>query len=381
MSEDFYSLLGVSRNSSPSEIKQSYKKLARKYHPDNKETGSEEMFKKVGEAYSILSDTQKKAAYDRLGHEAFVKGAAGGSYGSHFTSTEIFDDLQDVFDTFFGGGFGASHGRRGGAKRRERGGDIQVILDLDFLEAAFGGTHKLSVNRMVTCKTCDGSGADPSVGVKTCPTCQGTGEVKKVTQSFLGMITQVSTCPTCSGTGTVNPVPCKTCNGKGKIKKQEDLEVKIPAGAENGSRLVWSHRGNDGRNGGPAGDLYILLKVKPHPKFKRQGLDIFEEVEINTWQAIMGDSIEVETIHGKEEVEIKSGTQPNTVLKLNSKGIKLDNGKYGDHHLKLKVVIPNKKELNKELIELIQEKVSPSDQKPSAGEAFANFFKKATGSD
>ncbi|HEY9886288.1 MAG TPA: DnaJ domain-containing protein, partial [Vampirovibrionales bacterium] len=196
MSEDFYSLLGVNQNSSTAEIKKSYKQLARKYHPDNSSTGNEEMFKKIGEAYAVLSDSQKKSVYDQVGHEAFVNGGsragAGGFGGGSFFSD--FGDMDDIMSTFFGGSFGG--GRSSQRNRRQRGGDVQVTTDLTFMEAVKGKTQEIKFNRLTECKTCDGSGADPAVGVKTCETCNGMGEVKRTTQSFLGMVTQISTCPT-----------------------------------------------------------------------------------------------------------------------------------------------------------------------------------------
>ncbi len=375
--EDYFSLLELNQNCSPEDIKRNYKKLARKYHPDNKDTGNEEVFKKIGEAYSILADPQKKAAYERYGHEAFTQGGRGGS--SQFTNSDLFDDLSDLFETFLGGSASASGGSR--RKRRERGSDVQVILELDFLESAFGVNRKIKLNRLINCKACDGSGADPNVGVQTCPTCKGNGEVRMATQSFLGVITQVSTCPTCKGTGNIIKTPCKVCAGQSQIKEENELDIKIPKGAEDSSRLIWPQKGNDGRNGGPAGDLYILLKVKPHPKLKRQGLDIFEEKTISVWQAIMGDEIEIETIHGSQTIEIKAGLQPNTLTTLNSQGIKLDSGQAGSHHIKFNVQIPNKKDLPAELIQLISKENLENKESRKAGfaENFANLFRKKDG--
>ena len=343
MTEDFYALLGVERNCSLADLKQNYKRLARQYHPDNKETGDENMFKKIGEAYTVLSDPQKKAVYDRVGHEGYAQGGARYGGGGAYNSAEMFGDLHDVFETLFG----SSGGRRSRRNMRERGSDQQIVLELEFLEAAFGGLKTIKINRLINCTACSGTGADPTVGVKTCTTCQGSGEVKRVTQSFLGTITQVSTCPTCSGSGTIIPSPCKSCSGKGQIRQASDLELKIPKGVEEGSRLVWSQKGNEGRNGGPAGDLYILLQVKPHARFKRDKLDIHEEINISVWQAILGHNLEIETIHGSQAVELKAGLQPNTVISLSSYGIRLDNGQSGNHLLKVNVQIPHKKDVPK----------------------------------
>ena len=371
--QDYYQLLGLGRNCSSNEIRQSYKKLARKYHPDNKETGNEELFKKIGEAYSVLSDPQKKALYDRVGHEAFLQGGRGTAYNQGFDGSELFDDLQGVFDSFFGTSFGSGFARKRGRNRRERGADLQVLVELDFMDAAFGGSKKVKISRLITCQPCNGSGADPSVGTKQCTTCHGSGEIRHVTQSLLGMITQVSTCPACQGNGTMITAPCKACSGKGQTKQEVELEVKIPKGAEDGSRLVWTQKGNEGRNGGPTGDLYLLLKVKPHPRLKRQGLEIYEEMDVSVWQAIVGDEVEVETIHGPQKIEIKAGSQPNTIITLNSMGIKLDNGQAGNHHVKLMVKIPNKKDLPKNILEAIQAEVQDGEQKQKSS-SFASFF-------
>ncbi len=372
-SEDYYSILEVGQSASSSEIKQSYKKLARKYHPDNKETGDENLFKKLGEAYSVLSDEQKRSVYDRLGHQAFAEGGGSTRYGAGFNNADMFNDLSDVFETFFGSSF-ASGGARRGRNARERGADLQVVLDLDFTEAAFGANRKITVSRLINCQSCSGSGADPSVGLKTCTSCQGTGEVKRVTQSFLGVITQVSTCPTCQGKGSIISTPCKTCSGKGQSKEASELDVKIPKGVEDGSRLVWSQKGNEGRNNGPSGDLYILLRVKPHPRLKREKLDIFEEVNINVWQAIMGEKLQVETIHGSQEVEIKPGMQSGTVISLNGMGIQLENGQSGGHHVRFNVQIPHRKDLPKEMQEFINEEILGKEENHLS--AFANLFKR-----
>lgn len=374
MTEDFYGLLGVDSNCSSADLKQSYKRLARKYHPDNKETGDENMFKKIGEAYAVLSDPQKRGLYDRLGHEGYSQGGARYGGGGSYSSADIFGDLHDVFETFFG--YSNASNRRSRRNMREKGSDQQIVLEIDFLEATFGGPRTITVNRLINCTSCNGTGADPSVGVKTCTTCQGSGEVKRVTQSFLGTITQVSTCPTCNGLGTTIPNPCKSCAGKGQIRHASELELKIPKGVEDGSRLVWSQKGNEGRNGGPSGDLYILLQVKPHPRFKRDKLDIYEEININVWQAIFGYSLEVETIHGSQSVDLKAGLQPNTVISLNSYGIRLDNGQSGNHLLKINVQIPHKKDLPKELADLIKQEIEPKKDEKNNSSPFANLFRR-----
>ena len=348
---DFYEILGVPRDVSEKDLKSAYKKLARKYHPDNKETGNEDMFKKISEAYMVLSDPQKKASYDRVGHEAFKSGGAGaGAYSNiNFGNSEIFEQFEDLFEEFFGGG-----SRRSGSSRntraQRRGTDTYQVINIDFLEAVFGVEKEIKIERLVTCSVCNGSGADPKTPPVTCPTCGGAGEVKQSTRSFFGIVTQITTCPTCRGTGKIIKNQCPQCKGKKFEKKTETLQVKIPKGVENGMKILLRGKGNDGENSGPAGDLYLGIKVSPHKIFQRDGLDIIQELNINIWQAILGDNIEIETVHGKQNIEIESGSQPDKVIRLKSKGIILDNGQKGDHYVKLNIIVPSKKDIKDDML-------------------------------
>lgn len=363
MKEDFYDILEVSKSASSSDIKRAYRNLARKYHPDNKETGDEEMFKKVGEAYSVLSDDQKRAVYDRVGHSAF-KAGGGGSSGFaggdvDFGFESVFTQFEDLLEGFFDPGFGGGRRRGGssnGGRRAERGADLLADLQIEFLEAAFGTEKKIKIARQATCEACKGTGSDPEHPPSACYTCNGTGEVKKSVRSFLGTITQVMTCPTCNGRGVVITHPCKTCKGRGLSTQEEELSIKIPAGIESETRILWSGKGNGGANGGNSGDLYVRILVKSHEKFVRDGLDIASHVDINVWKAIKGGSLSVGTIHGEEIMNLKSGVQSGETLRLSGKGINLENGKKGDHYVKVNVLIPKEQDLPENLRNLIDEK-------------------------
>ncbi|MDX1917707.1 MAG: molecular chaperone DnaJ [Candidatus Caenarcaniphilales bacterium] len=354
MPENYYELLGLSQGASDSDIKRSYKKLARTYHPDNRETGDENMFKKIGEAYAILSDPDKRALYDRVGHEAFTQ--SGGGRGYSPMGDEIIDDLHSVFESFFGTNFGAGSQARS-RNTRQRGADLQIGLEIEFMEAAFGAQKTTTYQRQVLCGACHGNGSDPATPPKTCQTCQGRGEVRRTSQSFLGMVTQVTTCPTCAGNGKIITSPCRVCAGKGRNIEKSEIEITVPKGVDENSRLVWRGKGHDGKNGGPPGDLYVVLKIKPHTRLKRKGLDVFEEKEISVWQAILGDELSIETIHGEHQISVKPGTQSNTKLVLSGMGVWLDNGQHGNHQVELKVKIPTKKDLSKELQDLIESQV------------------------
>ncbi len=370
MSEDFYGLLGLSRDCTAQEIKQAFKKQARQFHPDNKETGDENLFKQLNEAYSVLSDPEKKAYYDRVGHQAYVSGGRGSAGAGYAGGEEIFDDLEKVFDTFFGGGGFSQNKRRG--RQAQRGEDLQATLEIDFLEAVFGLEKTLEMARLINCQACTGTGSEPGHPPKACTSCNGQGEIRRTSRSFIGTITQVQTCPSCQGEGKIVSKPCNGCSGRGRKKESSQLEIKIPKGIEHGTRLLWQGRGNEGAQAGPAGDLYVLVRVKPHSSFKRDGLNILEEREVSVWQAIMGDSISIPTVHGEENLEIKSGTQQGATIKLSGSGIKLDNGRAGDHLVKVDLRIPHKADLPKELREMLESMVHGEGK--SGPSLFENLF-------
>jgi len=358
-SNDYYDLLGLSRDASEADIKSAYKKAARKYHPDNTETGNEETFKKIGEAYEVLKDPQKRSLYDQYGAEA-LKAGAGGFGGGGFHG-QGFEDLSDVFSSFFGGGGFAGGFRSGGGGRRanypERGQDHEMAIKLQFLDPLQEIKKKIRINPLVNCSDCNGVGAkNPSADMQTCPSCNGHGEVVTVQNSILGQIRHAQTCPTCRGKGKIIKNPCGTCKGRGQMREEKEVEIKIPAGVEDGSHLRLHGMGDAGKHGGPSGDIYVVLRIANDPKFERHGADIYTELKIDYADAALGDKLEIETVHGKTELEIKAGSQFGQVYTIKNKGMpKLNrNNQYGDHFVKIKIETPTKlsaeeKELLKQL--------------------------------
>ncbi len=344
---DYYEVLGVSKTATEDELKKAYRKLARKYHPDlNKDDPqAADKFKEVNEAYSVLSDAQKRAAYDQYGHAAFQQGG-GGAGGNPFGGFQGFsgsfggEGMDDIFNMFFGGA------GRGGARRQadngpRQGSDLRMDMQITFEEAAFGTEKKVRLNREEECETCHGSGSAAGYSPETCPDCHGTGEIRVTQNSLFGQVVNVRTCPRCHGTGKIVTHPCKDCHGTGRVKKKRTLTVKIPAGVDNGSRLRVSGEGEAGIRGGRAGDLYVYLYVKPHKFFDRDGTTVSCEVPISIVQATLGAEIEVPTLYGKVSVKVPEGTQPGRVLRLRDKGIpSLRTGQKGDEMIRLKVVIP-----------------------------------------
>lgn len=350
MAGDYYELLGVSRSADKEEIKRAYRRLARKYHPDvNKEAGAEERFKEINRAYEVLSDPEMKARYDRFG-EAGVNSAAGAGF-------QDFSDLggfADIFESFFSGfstGMGQQARRRAGPVR---GDDLRLELKLDFREAVFGGEKEIRISHLETCTNCKGSGAKPGTQPRVCSTCNGVGQVRRATRTPFGSFTQVSVCPTCNGSGQMIEDKCEVCGGSGQKQEAKKLKISIPAGVDNGTRLRVSGEGDAGQRGGPPGDLYVYLFVNEDAKFQRDGINILSEIKISYLQAILGDRIEVETVDGPVEVTINPGTQPNTVLTLEHRGVpRLGNpASRGDHLLTIQIDIPTR--INAEERELLE---------------------------
>lgn len=341
MAGDYYDILGVSRDADKEEIKRAYRRLARKYHPDvNKEPGAEERFKEINRAYEVLSEPEMRARYDRFG-EAGVSGAGAGGYGQDFG-----DSFADIFESFFSG-FGGGMGSQTASRRRTgptRGDDLRLDLRLEFKEAIFGGEKEIRIRHLETCETCNGTGAKPGTFPKTCSTCGGSGQVRRATRTPFGSFTQVSVCPTCNGTGQIIEEKCVSCGGEGLKEVTKKLKITIPAGVDNGTRLRVSNEGDAGKRGGPAGDLYVFLSVDSSPNFKRDGINILSEVKISYLQAILGCTLEVETVQGKTSLTIPAGTQPNTVLTLENQGVpRLGNPvSRGDHLITVLIDIPTR---------------------------------------
>lgn len=329
---DYYEILGVPRNATQDEIKGAFRKLARKYHPDvSQEPDAEERFKEINEAYGVLSDEQKRAAYDRFGH-AGVQGAGG--------MPDFAVDFSDIFEEFFGmGGFGRSAQRSRSMPRR--GADLQIRVELSFEEAVFGVEKEIEFTRDEICSTCRGSGAEPGTSPVRCPTCNGSGEVRQVRQTILGSMVQVSTCPTCGGAGETIATPCHTCNGRGLERKTRRKTVAIPAGVDEGNQIRLAGEGQPGINGGPNGNLYLLISVRKHKYFKRRENDILLDLNINVAQAALGAEVPVPTVDGVEMLRIPPGTQPGKVLRLRGKGVPYlrGNGR-GDQLVIINVEIP-----------------------------------------
>jgi molecular chaperone DnaJ len=349
---DYYDLLGVARDADADTLKRAYRRLARQYHPDiNKEPGAEDRFKEIGRAYEVLSDPQTRSRYDQFG-EAGLGGGGGmpdmGDMGG----------FADLFETFFSGFGGGPAGPGGGGARRRgprQGDDLRFDLTISFSEAVFGQEKEIQIRHLETCSTCSGSGAKSGSGPTTCGTCGGAGQVRRATRTPFGSFTQVAPCPTCEGTGQVIADPCTACGGQGLQQVRKKLRINIPAGVDSGTRLRVASEGNAGQRGGPAGDLYVFLTVQSHPTLRRDGINIHAEVTINYLQAILGDTIEVETVEGPAQLEIPAGTQPGAVLTLNGKGVpRLGNPvARGNQLISIKVQLPTK--LNGEERELLEQ--------------------------
>jgi molecular chaperone DnaJ len=343
MKRDYYEVLGVGKDASPEEIKKAYRTLARKYHPDvNKEPDAEEKFKEVKEAYDVLSDPQRKAQYDRFGHQDPNQGFGG--FGG-FDSSGM-GGFGDIFDMFFGGG-----GRRNPNAPR-KGADLQFSLQVNFLEAVFGKEADIEIPKEAECDTCHGSGAKPGSGVETCKTCHGTGQQEVVANTPFGRIVNRRICQTCDGKGKVIKEKCPSCRGTGRVKVRRKIHLNIPAGVDDGAQLRVAGEGEPGVNGGPPGDLYVILRVKAHEFFEREGNDIYCEVPITFAQAALGDEIEVPTVDGRVKLKIPAGTQTETFFRLRGKGVPYLRGSgRGDQHVKVRVVTPTKlTERQKELL-------------------------------
>jgi molecular chaperone DnaJ len=367
---DYYEVLGVSRDANPDQIKKAYRQLAKKYHPDvNKDDkDAAEKFKEVAEAYEVLSDDQKRATYDRFGHDAFdpTRGGAGG-FG------EGMGGFSDIFDLLFG--------TAGGQRRHsgpQRGSDREVRLDINFEEAVFGSEKDFDLQRVEKCATCKGNGAEPGSPIKTCPQCKGSGQVRSAQSTPFGRFETVKTCSRCQGDGKIIEKPCTACKGTGKVRKKRTINVKIPAGIDTGARLRMSGEGELGINGGPSGDLYIVIVVRPHEKFHRDGYTLITETEIDFVQASLGAEIEIPLLGGmSHKLDVPAGSQPGDVITVKGKGIPhLHGQRSGDLKVYLKVKIPTK--LTKRQKELLMNFYNDNDNKENK-KGIINKFKDAMG--
>ena len=342
---DYYEVLGLNKGASDDEIKKAFRKMAMKYHPDKNpgDKKAEEKFKEINEAYAVLSDPEKKDKYDRFGHAGVDPNAGFGGAGGGFGGFGGFEDIFDMFGGAFGGfgGFGGnSHSRR---NSQRKGSDLQKSITIDFKEAAFGTKKQIRINKYVKCKTCNGTGAAPGTSKKQCSRCGGTGEIRTSQRTPLGTFQSVSPCPDCNGTGEINETPCRDCGGTGRVKDNVTISINIPAGVDNDSVIPIKGQGEPGINGGPDGDLYIVINVKPHKLFERRGQDLWLEIPITFEQAALGDDIVVPTLEEKVSYKVPAGTQPGTVFRLKGKGIKsVRNNRKGDLYVKVILEIPTK---------------------------------------
>ena len=372
---DYYEVLGLKKGASDDEIKKAFRQMARKNHPDvNKDDPeAETRFKEINEAYQVLSDSQKRAAYDHYGHAGtdpnFNPGAgAGGGYGDFG-----FEGMGDIFDMFFGGG--GTRRRRSGP---EQGADLRFDLRITFEEAAFGATKTVQIPRTENCPECHGNRAKPGTPINTCSVCKGTGQVQVSQNTPFGRFMNVHACENCGGEGKTIQTPCPTCNGRGRVRRTREIEVKIPAGVDGGSRLRVSGEGEAGLRGGPSGDLYVFLTVKTHPLFQRHGDDVISEAEVGLAQAALGTTITVPTLDGEVEVKIPEGTQTGTVFRLKGKGVTHLRGHgRGDHHLRVKVAIPTK--LSREQREALRKYAEASGEMIAEEKTFGQKLKDALG--
>jgi molecular chaperone DnaJ len=369
---DYYEILGVARTASQAEIKKAYRRLARQHHPDvSEDADADERFKEISEAYEVLSDEQKRAKYDRFGH-AGVRGTGAGGFEDFG-----FGGVADIFEEFFGAGFGRSRRRRQGPRR---GSDLRYDLKVSFEEAVFGAEKEIEIRRPEVCPTCDGSGAAPGTHPERCTNCNGTGEVRRVQQSILGQFVNVATCPSCRGEGEVITSACDTCHGRKQVEQQRTLKVRIPAGIRPGQQIRLSGEGAPGNSGGPAGNLYVVVDVERHPIFQRRDDDILINLEINMAQAALGDEVVVPTVDGEASLKIPAGTQSGTVFRMRDRGVPHLNGNgRGDQMVMTQVVIPTslsstQRELLEELADTLGKAVVPQREK-----GFLNDLKDALG--
>lgn len=338
MTRDYYEILGVDKNASQSDIKNAFRQQARKLHPDvNKAPDAEEKFKELGQAYEVLSNEEKRAMYDRYG----VDGLKNAGYDTSGPFDFGFGDLSEILSSFFGGGFGGFGERNPNGPRR--GSDLRLDINLEFEEAVFGAEKEVEIEHTEVCETCKGTGAKAGSTPQTCPVCRGTGQVRQETRTFMGSFVQVGMCPECRGAGQIVKDKCPECSGKGIKEVTRKIKLKIPAGVDNGSQMRMASQGDAGVNGGQNGDLYVVLHVLPMENFKREAFNLFTTTHISFSQAVLGDTIEIPTLDGKEKVNISPSTQTDTIIKVKGKGVPYLNNpsKRGDLFVKIVVVTPS----------------------------------------
>lgn len=378
---DYYDVLGVAKSSSAEEIKKAYRKLAIKYHPDKNpdDKSAEEKFKEAAEAYEVLSNPEKKQRYDHYGHAGVGGAAGGGGFGGGGMNMEdIFSQFGDIFgggggspfESFFGGG-----GQQRGGRRVAKGTNLRIKVKLTLEEIANGTEKKIKVNKQITCKTCDGSGAKDRGSVSTCKTCGGSGAVRRVTNTILGQMQTTSTCPTCNGSGSQITAKCNSCHGEGIVRGEETITINIPAGVSDGMQLSMSGKGNAAPNGGIPGDLIILIEEVPHETLKREGNNVVYDLHVSIIDAALGYSAEVPTIDGKAKIKIDPGTQSGKLLRLKGKGLPEINSYHrGDEIIHINIWTP--KALSTEERSMLEKLRDSPNFKPQPGKNDKSFFEK-----
>ncbi|MBK8190685.1 MAG: molecular chaperone DnaJ [Vampirovibrionales bacterium] len=373
---DYYEILGLSRSASKDEIKKAFRKIAKEVHPDvNPSPDADARFKELGEAFDVLSDDQKRQVYDAYGHD----GLKSGGYSPSWDFMQGFPDLNDLFSSFFGGDFGFSAGGRR-QQNPYQGDDLRVDVALDFHDCLNGLKKDLPIQRLTHCDECSGSGCAPGTGPSACSTCGGSGQIRQTTQTIIGHFTQIGACPRCRGMGQMIADPCKTCNGAGRAQSEKTLTLTIPPGVDHGTRLRVAGEGNAGPHGGPAGDLYVMIHLNPHPVFQRDGYNILSTLETSFPRLALGGSVEVETLDGLESLKIPAGTQNGAVFTLRGHGMPHLNHpqRRGDHFIQVQARVPTKlsgeeKKLLEQLAELGDRREGRKKPTPQSASVLGRF--------
>jgi molecular chaperone DnaJ len=375
---DYYEILEVPKNASKEEIKKAYRKQALKYHPDKNpgDTGAEEKFKEAAEAYEVLSNDDKRTRYDRFGH-AGLGGAPGGGFGGGMTIEDIFSSFGDIFGDAFGG-FGGFGSTRRTSRSIRKGSNLRVKVRLNLKEIANGAEKKIKVNKYVSCSSCNGTGAEGGSSFSTCSTCNGSGQVTRVSNTFLGQMQTVTTCPTCGGEGKNISHKCTKCYGEGIVREEEVIPISIPAGVAEGMQMTVAGKGNAARRGGVNGDLLVMIQEESHPELIRDGNDLLYNLHISIPQASLGAAVEIPTVESKVKIKIEAGTQPGKILRLRNKGLPDVNGyKRGDLLVSINVWIP--KNLSREERKLIEKFGESPNFMPHPDNSEINFFERMRG--
>jgi molecular chaperone DnaJ len=376
---DFYEVLSVTKSSSADEIKKAYRKVAMQFHPDRNpgDKAAEDKFKEAAEAYEVLSDTDKRAQYDRFGHAGVTGASRGQGSGNMDDIFSQFGDIfgDDIFGNFFGGNAGGRGGRPGQRTRGTRGSNLRVKIKLNFEEIAKGVTKQIKVKKHVTCTTCSGSGAKDKNSVQNCGTCGGSGQVRRVTNTFLGQMQTVTTCPTCNGEGSTITSKCTACKGEGRVYGEETVSIDIPAGVQEGMQLSVAGRGNAGERGGSPGDLIVLIEEEAHKELHRDGLNVAYELYITFPDAVFGTNLEVPTIDGRAKIKIPAGTQSGKIFRLKGKGFPAINSyEKGDQLIHVNIWTPQQVSADEKTM---LDKLNDSDNfKPQPDKSEKSFFDK-----